>query len=169
MAKVFEWLGDYEYVILAVILICVIYLVMKLAKINVNVSRDGFGGKGSIGFLGISDSTTHGGYDPTDPAHSRQGFSNGAYEAPVWHATPSDPSELIMDRAYADSAHAQEYGGVNWSDYASSRQLATGAPGSSPVKFTMNTEGMRGYSRKSMESMNDVLSASMLGANRAIQ
>ena len=85
MGKALEGLGDYEYVMLTVTMIGVIYIIMKMNKIS--LSQDGMMNysAGAVGF----DTTLSG-----DNLRDRRGFSVGSMEAPVFNMTAFDPHEM---------------------------------------------------------------------------
>ena len=86
MGKALEGLGDYEYVMLTVTMLGVIYIIMKMNKIS--LSQDGMMNysAGAVGF-----DTTLSGDKLRD---TRSGFSVGSMEAPVFNMTAFDPHEM---------------------------------------------------------------------------
>ncbi len=161
MPKVLEdSLGNLEYLLLGLTFLGVLYLVMKQANLNVSVSKDAFIGNHGIRFLSEDDAGNRAGWYPKQKGY--EGMSLSGYEAPVWHATAHDPSELDMvsfEKAASET------------DYSNSGRVfnAAGVVSKNPVKFEMSTEGMGGYARKEVESMDDKLTAAMVGAGRNLQ
>ena len=162
MPKILEdSLGNLEYLMLGLILVGVLYLVMKQAKLSVNLSKDDFRGNHGIRFLTEDDAGNRAGYYPSDKGYEdpdvdppkRQGMSIGAYEAPAWHASAHDSSELDM------IAYEKASAGVDYNQIGDKRMI---------VK-DLKTEGMGGYARKAVESMDSKLNAAMLGDGRSLQ
>jgi hypothetical protein len=138
MPKILEdSLGNLEYLLLGLTFLGVLYLVMKQANLSVSVSKDQFMGNPGIRFLTEDDAGNRAGYYPKQKGY--EGMSQSAYEAPVFHASAHDPSELDQ-LALLDQE--PDYG---------------------------KKEGMGGYARKAVESMDSKLTSALLGGNAGLQ
>jgi hypothetical protein len=85
-------------------------------------------------------------------------MSQSAYEAPVFHASAHDPSEMDQLAQLADEVDsgldARDKYGVLLSD---------------KYRQFNKAEGMGGYARKAVESMDNKLASAMLGGNAGLQ
>lgn len=158
MPKLFEdSLGNFEYLLLGLTFVGVLYLVMKQANISVSVSKDPFAGNPGIRFLTESDAGNVAGYYPSQKGY--EGMSIGSNEPPVWNATPYDPTEMDqiaqLDDEVDSGLDARDKHGVLLSD---------------KYRQFNKTEGMRGgYARKAVEAMDNKLTSALLGGNTGLQ
>jgi hypothetical protein len=134
----------------------VLYLVVKQANISVNISKDPFMGNHGIRFLTEDDAGNRAGYYPSQKGY--EGMSMSSYEAPVWHATAFDPNEMNQVKQLASEVDS----GANLVD-------KNGVLLTDVYKQYNKTDGMSGYARKSVESMDDKLTAALLGSNKSLQ
>ncbi len=170
MPKVLEdSLGNLEYLLLGLTFLGVLYLVVKQEGIKFSASRDakdGFAGNHGIRFHTVSDGTNNGQYDPVMRGIEGMG-SMSAHEAPAWHQTAHDPSELDMV-SFEQAAANVEYNALG----AAARQFGPNNAVSAHVTKwdTAGQEGLRsGYSKTAArQGMQDKLAASMMGANAAL-
>lgn len=156
-------LGNFEYLLLGLTFLGVLYLVMKQANINVSLSKgDGFAGNHSIRFLQDDDAANRARSSPSDRGH--EGMSMGSMEAPVWHATPTNLDMVAFEQAAA---------GVDYNELSAQRAFAANdAVSQHATKFGVNSEGMglrSGYSKKSVESMDSKLMGAMVGLGTNLQ
>lgn len=158
MPKLFEdSLGNFEYLLLGLTFVGVLYLVMKQANISVSVSKDPFAGNPGIRFLTESDAGNVAGYYPSRKGY--EGMSIGSNEPPVWNATPYDPTEMDQLAQLADEVDS----GVDARD-------EHGVLLSDKYRQFNKTEGMRGgYARKAVEAMDNKLTSALLGGNTGLQ
>lgn len=163
MPKILEdSLGNLEYLLLGLTFLGVLYLVMKQANLSVSLSKDPFIGNHGIRFLTEDDAGNRAGYYPKQKGY--EGMSLSGNEAPVWHATAYDPSEL--DMVSFEQAAAE----VDYNDKGARRNFGPNdAVSKYKTQFDVNTEGMGGYSRKAVESMDNKLTSAMLGGNAGLQ
>ena len=163
MPKLFEdSLGNFEYLLLGLTFVGVLYLVMKQANISVSVSKDPFAGNPGIRFLTESDAGNVAGYYPSQKGY--EGMSIGSNEPPVWNATPYDPTELDL------VAHEQSASEVDYNDLGGKRNFQANNAAGASAKFSMDSEGMRGgYARKAVEAMDNKLTSALLGGNTGLQ
>lgn len=157
MPKILEdSLGNLEYLLLGLTFLGVLYLVMKQANLSVSVSKDQFVGNHGIRFLTEDDAGNRAGYYPKQKGY--EGMSLSGYEAPVFHASAHDPSEMDQLAQLADEVDsgldARDQYGVLLSD---------------KYRQFNKTEGMGGYARKAVESMDNKLASAMLGGNAGLQ
>ena len=163
MPKILEdSLGNLEYLLLGLTFLGVLYLVMKQANLSVSLSKDPFIGNHGIRFLTETTGTT--GPQSSPSMRGYEGMSLSGYEAPVWHAAAHDPSELDMV-AFEQAASEVDYNNAD----ARRNFGPNDAVSKYKTQFTMNTEGMGGYSRKAVESMDNKLTSAMLGGNAGLQ
>lgn len=147
MGKAFEGLGDWEYVMLAVTMVGVVWLVMKQANIKLNVSQEGYlvQTAGTLGFNQLSTSTTHAG---------TSGFSVGGMEPPTFHVAPYDPNELT---------------GVNWNVMDDSDpDFVTLADARNVKRDGMNSRGHHAGYGKKPNNVDGMLAGAMMGSSERL-
>ncbi len=148
MPKILEdSLGNLEYLLLGLTFLGVLYLVVKQANLNISISKDSFAGNSGIRFLTEDDAGNRAGWYPSQKGY--EGMSLSAYEAPAWHATAHDPNELNQVQQLAHEV-----------DSGTEEQSA---------RYKQFKEGMGGYARKAVESMDNKLTSALLGGNAGLQ
>lgn len=149
MAKLLEdALGSWEYVMLAVTMVGVVWLVMKQANIKLNVSQEGYlvQTAGGLGFDTVSTGTTHAGT-------SRSGFSVGGMEPPTFHVAPYDPNELT---------------GVNWNVMDDSDpDFVTLADARNKRDGMNSAAAVAGYGKK-RNNVDGMLAGAMMGTSERL-
>lgn len=104
MPKLFEdSLGPWEHVFLLAILVGVIYLVFKTAKLKLNVGYTEGMFSHSLPYQSKFSSTNQ---DLSDYGTRSEVFSVGGYEPPVFHMTPYDSNEMNqVSEVRQDNSH----------------------------------------------------------------
>jgi hypothetical protein len=95
MAKAFEFLADLEYLMLAIILVAVLYLVWAQLDLKVSM-KEKFAGNHGIRFLTEDTATNRASSSPYERGY--EGMSTSANEPPVHWATPYDSTEMNQAR-----------------------------------------------------------------------
>jgi hypothetical protein len=129
MGKLLEdSVGTFENVLIALTFLGVAYLVMQQAHISL-FRKEGMAVQtaGVLGFNTEDDAANRAGYYPN--SRGLEGFSDGAMEAPVFHATPFTPEDFNQV-AFEQSASGVEYGdAAAGSAWAPAQQRSSGKEG----------------------------------------
>lgn len=159
MARVLEGaLGEYELLMIVIIMIGVIYIIMKMEKISFHLTatKEGFNQSASVlAFNTESDQKALGYKSPKARGH--EGMSIGGYEAPVLSWDPVDPSEYdaVGASAGVDAEEAEDDGSDIY-----------GAVEARRPKEGMRSKRSFGALRSGMKG--DVLEAAMKGATKKL-